>query len=274
MLHIHPMCLMKINHIVLSIAAILIQVIREDFELYGQNNIVPSYSSKDTLVIETNLYKLIHQYDLTDATRENRWNMISTNENPFIDKNNNYSRVIFINLATKDTIFNIPSVALTYIQIDTINQLIIGLSDIMYWNPYNMIIVNFHGEVIAKRRFSVMEAKLCKIDYEKFKKNFYEIYAELKVKDRIYLDSGQYYIDFLGMNLTQKDSSAYKYLAKRTIFNHLCPSITSGKRRFYDCYDNSNPFKELLLEDGIPVLLILYGCENKLMTISLRKVED
>lgn len=236
--------------------------------LNGQCQANCTYSLKDTVFHQTRSFLVINQYDLFST--KTRSNLIAGYKIPFIDSNNNYSRTIFINKISGDTLFNIPSIALTNIQIDTINKMIIGTSSIKYWNEYNIVIISFNGNILFKRSLDVFEAKLNSNEFKSFKKNHPKVFNLLTTRDRIYYDDKNYYISFLGLEINNIDSSAYNFLSKHYIYNHLCPSIKTSGKYLYECYDCKKPFKTLIVKNGIPKKLLLNGCNGNLIKIGLK----
>lgn len=245
---------------------IFIIIIYNNFSAYSQNSDFNQPKLKDTLTFENSSFKLVHFYDLTNHTKQNRWHMISGNGDPFTDSNNNYSRIFLINKNDIDTLFNISCNALTNISIDTLNKMIIGISRIEYWNPFKIVIIDYNGNIVLKRDLQVMESKLSKSKLMTFKKKFPIVYKNIKRLGLIYKDSNNYYICHLGI----KDSAAKSFLSRYTYFNHIFTQIKTDGNCTYDGFHPVYPFQKLICNDRIPLKLFLmdYKENVKIFTLS------
>ena len=93
-----------------------------------------SYRGKVSITAESENFIAKHYHDWTSNTKETLYEMISTDQNPFNEKNN-YGYVELLNKKSGKVIFKKPSTALTKIVISENEKHIIGILDIMVWNP-------------------------------------------------------------------------------------------------------------------------------------------
>jgi hypothetical protein len=161
--------------------------------------------------------------------------MISSNQNPFQDTSNNYGSITF--LQNSDTIFRIPSAAMTEFYIDTSNRLIIGFSRITLWNPYNIIVLDFNGNLLLTRRINVMESKMNLMSFCWFKLTNQQGYKQLTRYNCINKEGSKYYVSYLGILDNNKYQKTKKILRNHVIFNHVFKNITSDGIIMYHCFN-------------------------------------
>ncbi|MDP2176231.1 MAG: hypothetical protein Q8K70_10025 [Bacteroidota bacterium] len=209
------------------------------------------YPSKDTLSLKNFRFKLVHFYN-TQYPYKIKFEIV--NNNIFLQQDSfNKNRLIFISNTNKDTIFNFPCIPLTNTYIDTINKLLIGISGFKSWN---VLVFDFNGRVLLSKKFSPIEAKLTKIQYNKFKKKFPSTNNKFRELNSINFNSNYYFIDFLGIR--NSDSSAWCFLSKYAVQNHLCPLLKVSTGYYLDCCLNrSNPFKKIEVDKQGNKFLIL-----------------
>ena len=107
------------------------------------------YADSLRLKVESKHFIVIHFHDWTNSTRNARYKMISTDQNPFT-ATNNYAYILCIDKRTGKTIFKKPCSALTKIVISPDEKYILGISKIMLWNPYQLVIFSITGDLIKK----------------------------------------------------------------------------------------------------------------------------
>ncbi len=200
-----------------------------------------AYSDSLRLEIESENYIVIHFHDWTEQTRDARFEMISTNQDPFTNKNN-YAYLAVIDKSTCDTVFKKPTPALTNIQISKDEKYVVGISNIMVWNPFQLVVFNIDGKLVKSRHFSSEEAKLAQSDFEYFKKNFRKQYKLLSNRNRIYSYDGFYYIDFLSANMPKYlGDSTWSYLFEHIALNHLTRNIRESTTNWVDWFNKASP---------------------------------
>ena len=182
--------------------------------------------------------------------------MISTNQNPFTPEND-YAYVMTIDKPSKDTIFISPSPALTKLFISDDEQFIVGISNIMLWNPYQVVTYNREGDLSFSKHISDSEAKLEGNNFEEFIKSYSNEYKLLDSLDRIKFVNNHYFIDFLSSGMPNKLGKAWDYLFQFYSPNHLSDSFSETTSNYVYWYLEKNP------ELKIKVI------NNKLRAISL-----
>jgi hypothetical protein len=108
------------------------------------------YSKVVDLWAETGTVRAEHHHDWSGATRDARWKMISTTKNPF-SADNDYSYLRLRDKATGAELFRRPVPALTHIWISPDSKYLVGISDVMLWNPYQLVVFSKSGDRLLER---------------------------------------------------------------------------------------------------------------------------
>ena len=108
------------------------------------------YNGVITLKAESGIVRAEHHHDWSAATQEARWKMISTTQNPFT-ADNNYSYLALQDKKTGAELFRHPVPALTYLWISPDSKYIVGISKIMLWNPYQLVVFSKAGKRLLER---------------------------------------------------------------------------------------------------------------------------
>ena len=217
-----------------------------------------SFAYNDSLKIKTESenYILIHFHDWTENSQKKRFEMITNHQNPFL-QDNNYSYVELIDKRTSKTIFKKPTPALTHIEIADDESFIIGVSNIMIWNPYQLIIFDIKGNLIKKRNFSSEEAKLSISEFKEFTELFPEQSRSLDSIGKIYHVGEKVYIDFLNMGMPDKLGEAWKHLFPYMAKNHLSDNFSETVTNWVFWFDTDNPgIRFVKNEDGLEAISI------------------
>lgn len=224
------------------------------------------YSDSKRLKIESKNYIVIHFHDWTHATRDSRFKMISTDENPFSSQNN-YAYIECIEKSTGKVLFKKPCPALTKIEISKDEKYIIGLSNIKLWNPYHLVIFSTKGELIKKRSIECEEAKLDFKTNLEFKKKYSSAYSYLTKRNRIYETENFYYFDFLG--LSNEIGSAWEYLYKHIGNNHLSSNFSESVTNWIYWYYEKNPSIVINYKNGVIYSISLLDPKQKRIEIKI-----
>lgn len=108
------------------------------------------YDSVVNLSAETGAVRAEHHHDWSRGTSEARWKMISTSRNPFTT-DNDYSYLRLRNKATGTELFRRPVPALTHIWISPDSEYVVGISNVMLWNPYQLVVFSRSGDRLLER---------------------------------------------------------------------------------------------------------------------------
>jgi len=200
------------------------------------------YSDIKEISIESENYKIIHFHNWSNETLNERYNMI-TSEDQNILVNNNYAYINVINKYSMEIVLKIPSPALTHMYISEDERYIVGISNIMIDNPFQLIIIDIHKkEIIKKRHIASEEAKLNEIEFILFKNNFPKALQYLQSRERIYLIRSFYYIDFLSMNMPIiLGNEAFRFLLNYITYNHLSNNISETVTNWVFWFNEINP---------------------------------
>jgi hypothetical protein len=108
----------------------------------GYDKVVDRSAETDTLRAE-------HHHDWSSVTHAARWKMISTSKDPFAD--NDYSWLRLYDKTTSIELFRRPVPALTHIWISPDSEYVVGVSNVMLWNPYQLVVFNRTGDRLLER---------------------------------------------------------------------------------------------------------------------------
>ena len=108
------------------------------------------YNGVVNLRAETDAVRAEHHHDWSRATHDARWKMISTTKDPFT-ADNNYSYLQLHDKATHTELFRRPVPALTHIWISPDSRYVVGISHVMLWNPYQLVVFSRSGDRLLER---------------------------------------------------------------------------------------------------------------------------
>ena len=227
-----------------------------------------AYNEKVLITTESKNFIVKHYHNWTDDTKDELYEMITTDQNPFTYKNN-YGYIELLDKKTGKLIFKKPSTALTQIIISENEKHIIGISNIMIWNPYQLIIYDNNGALIKKRNFSSKESKLTSSEYDKFSTEFPKQCEDLV--EFTYFDDGFVYIDFLRMNMPKKLGKAWDFLIDYTAPNHLTPNISETTTNDVYWFSEKNPEINMIYNNERLISININDPKNKRIEIDIRE---
>jgi hypothetical protein len=178
------------------------------------------YNDSLRIQIETENFIVVHFHDWTDNSRESRYKMISTTQDPFTSENE-YSYIECKNKKTGQTLFKKPCSALTFIKVSPDEKYILGISNIMVWNPFQLVVYDLDGNLIKKRHIGSLEAKLNTKKFTEFRMKFPDQFRILDSMEVIYKYKRFFFIDFGQLGLHDKINEAWEYLFDFISPNHL-----------------------------------------------------
>ncbi len=100
---------------------------------------------------ESSLLSVTHHHDWSIKTRDARWKMISTDENPFTEANT-YSYIRVLDRISGKVLFQSPTPALRFLWISQDSKYIVGVSNIKLWNPIQVVVFNLAGNCVFKKQ--------------------------------------------------------------------------------------------------------------------------
>ncbi|MEQ8474102.1 MAG: hypothetical protein RIC35_23100 [Marinoscillum sp.] len=174
--------------------------------------------------------------------------MISTHQNPFTSEND-YAYVMAIDKSSNDTIFKSPSPALTELFISEDEQFFVGISNIMLWNPYQIVAYDCKGHLLFSKHIADSEAKLDSTSFKEFTKSYPNKYKLLDSLDRIDFVNNYYFIDFLSSDMPNKLGKAWDYLFQFESPNHLSDSFSETTTNYVYWYREESPELKIKVTD-------------------------
>jgi len=91
-------------------------------------------------------------------------------------------------------LFRSPSPALTKLWISPDSKFVVGLSDVMFYNPYQLVVWRSDGSLVHREHISARVAKMSLEEKEEFAKRFPR--AEKFLAERYFLINGNTYLDY------------------------------------------------------------------------------
>jgi hypothetical protein len=114
------------------------------------------YNGVVDISTETDAVRAEHHHDWRQETHDARWKMISTTQNPFT-ADNDYSYLLLRDKSTGAEIFRRPVPALTHLWISPNSRYVVGVSHVMVWNPYQLVVFGRSGDRLLERNMVDVE---------------------------------------------------------------------------------------------------------------------
>jgi hypothetical protein len=197
-----------------------------------------AYTGKSTISAVRGNFGVVHMHDWSSEKIPTLFADLTYHE-AFLGEANDFS---FIQLfdANQKSIFLKPSPALTVIWISPDSKFIVGLSNVMLNNPYQLIIWRIDGTLVYKKHISASVAKISKTDLE----DFYQKYPAARAifRDRYTTHNGVGYLDYniLGVPNVIGDE-AWHYLYARDTPNPYSDDFSSSVTNWINWFDEKDP---------------------------------
>ena len=230
-------CLIKVRIICLSILLSNLFIFADD----------ASYSEKKAFINVSKQITVIHQHDWTATTIISRRKMYFGTQDPFSIKNN-YAYLECIDNQSNRIIFVKPTPALSFLYVTSDQKYIIGLSNIKYLNPCQLVIFDRSGKLVFSKSISVREVKLNTSEFDHFQNKFKRDVAKLKGMKKIDYFGDHIYISNVSFPLLSK--KAREYLRSWKSASHLSKNFSESVTNFIDWYKEPNPEIQLKYENG------------------------
>lgn len=211
------------------------------------------YSDTVRIVAESQNLRVIHFHDWTESTSEARDKVMRTDQDPFTTSNT-YSYLECIEISSGRVLFRRPCPALQAIEISKDERFIVGISNIKYQNPYQLVVFSANGDLLKKRHVASSEARLTSDQLEHLAGAYPIQFAKLKEQHRVYASGDNYFIDFDVVESTEK---AWDYLIAYMADNHLSENFAESVTNSITWYYESKPG------------MVLNYSGNELVSISL-----
>ena len=153
-----------------------------------------SYDEIRNVTAETAELRAVHHHDWSEATDAKRWKMISGHQDPF-RADNDYATLEVTDRKTGQRLFRASVPALTRLWISPDSRYVLGLSEIMVWNPYQLVLFDRAGHLLFRRRIRSEEAVFTPPEYAQLLARFPKAKKEIerlttREGDRIFVDLG------------------------------------------------------------------------------------
>ena len=161
------------------------------------------------------------------------------NHEAFLKEVNDFA---YIELSNSDGefIFRQPSSALTYIWISPDHKYIVGLSTVMLYNPYQLIVWEIDGDLIHKEHISCAVALLSKEAMREFRQKFSQ--ATEFLSNRIKPVGDYFLIDYEILGIPNHISAeAWRFLYERRVPHLYSADFSSSVTNWINWYDEDAP---------------------------------
>jgi hypothetical protein len=197
------------------------------------------YNQAKNILIENKDIRVLHHHDWS-FDRERRKRIMSSWLGPF-QPENIFAYVECISQKTGQTIFKVPSPALTFLWISDDSEYIVGLSDIRLDNPVQLVVFDRSGRLLKKRRISSWEAELTREEYRQFVRQFPTAAASLASRDGIVIFHDEVFIDPLAWVSTVHPREAWEYIVKKRAASHFSLNFSESVMNWIFWYRNDGP---------------------------------
>jgi len=160
---------------------------------------------------------------------------------------------------------NLATIPIDNIVIDDVRELILVLSRAME-SPYNIVLYNFKGELLFKKKILPFELVMDSADYVEFSESFSIFFNDAISKEQILKEGNRYYID-LGYWRFLSEAEKEKITAKNWFKpSHFFPDLFRESfgthllsfNKYVNFYSNTDPFYEYEISNfGKPIGIIL-----------------
>ncbi len=182
---------------------------------------------------------VIHEHDWSRHGPARLFGDLNRHEK-FFGKENDFSYIKVVDRKTKLVLFKKPTSAFTHVAISPNGDLIVGLSNIMLYNPYQIVVFSRNGEVLLKYHISSSEAVFDGgiID------DYWAKYSKAKeyLKARTIMYDKKYYVDCFILGVPNKiEEGAFNECIERMAPAHWSPNYSSTVTNRVFWFDDINP---------------------------------
>lgn len=195
-----------------------------------------------------------HHHDWSTATAEQRSKMIRTHQDPFRD-DNYYAFLVWYGPDSTTQVRRTPSPALSWLGVTPDGRYVIGLSDVMLDNPYQVVVYDRSGTLLLKRHITPAVACLTPKMFSQLRRKHPAQFDELT--DRTWTSGGTVYVDFEWMDAPRRLSSLWKALLAHACPSPFSPNFSESVTNWVFWFDRADPKPEVIEAAGEPVALRL-----------------
>jgi len=193
---------------------------------------------------ETTELRAVHHHDWSEATKDKRWKMISGDQDPFRAEND-YSTLEVTDRKTGQRLFRAPVPALTRLWISPDSRYILGLSEIKYLNPYQLVLFDREGHLLFRRRIRAEEAVFTPPEYQQLLARFPN--ARPEIERLTTREDGRIFVDF---DNTNRLGDARGALNRRRRPSHYSPHFGESVTNNVVWLDPHDARPKLIESDG------------------------
>jgi hypothetical protein len=194
----------------------------------------------DELIVE-------HHHDWSPSTASSRRTMKDTHQDPF-RSDNNYAYIRCTDKRTGKVLWQRPTPALTALWISPDGG-IIGYSNIMVLNPYQLVIFDRSGDLLLKKHIASQEAGITTEEFSAFNQKFPEAMQHLR--EFTFKRNDSMYIDFLRRGMPDSlGNKAWRYLFDYVRDSPYSPNFSESVTNWVFWFDESDPSPQLRFVDG------------------------
>lgn len=218
-----------------------------------------NYFSIDTLSFDSREIRVIYTLERTNSLKGN---FFRKDDLVFDDSVNKVSKLFIIHEHNKvDSVSTIP---IDNIIIDDSKQLILCLSRAEV-SPYHIVLYDFHGRLLFRKKISPFELVLDSTDFIKFRTSFNDFYRYAIAHNEIMIVDNLYFIDlnyWHQLTENQKESIKYNNWLKSSRFFDVYPERIDGilpieLSKYAGFYSQTDPFYEFEMRDSSVIGIIL-----------------
>ncbi len=205
-----------------------------------------------------------HHHDWSGSTRKRRSTMMASHQNPFTSENN----YAYVSAKKKDTgvlLFRHPSPALSWIGVTADSRYIVGLSNIQLDNPYQLVVFDSTGQLLAKQHVTATVACLTPEEYHGLKIRYASKFQVLQ--GHVCSRDGRIYIDYERMNMPRRLGSLWAQLSEHRCPSPFTPNARESVTNWVEWYNFENPAPEIVEQGGRPVAVRVNGLGGERITI-------
>lgn len=215
-----------------------------------------SYAEVRDIVVADGQLQVVHHHDWSPATQQQRWKMISGDQDPFSPRND-YAWLTVTDKRTGQRLFRSPVPALTQLWISPDSLFVLGLSEIKLWNPYQLVLFDHTGHLLLKRRISPEEARFTRVELNQLLEKYPK--ARTEILRLSHFEGDTVYLDFDDPRRLQ---GAWDALYARRRSSHFSPNFSESVTNFVDWFA-CDPKPRLLESGGRPTAVEILDPRGK-----------
>ena len=230
---------------VIAVMGVALRGARADFAAY--QSIVDLRADGDTFIVK-------HHHDWSRTTQDSRYKMITTHQDPF-RSDNDYANIAWYSRGDDRLLRQMPSPALTWLGVSPDSRYVIGLSNVMLDNPYQLVVYNRAGDLLLKRHIGPQVACLTPEKYRELHRSHSRQFELLN--EHIWTKDGVVYVDFLTADMPTRLGQLWNTLFPFVCRSPFSPNFSQSVTNWVGWYDEKSPAPVVVENAGQPVAIRL-----------------